>query len=260
MIGLGVSLARGTQTSAGFRPEASALLARFSVAAGPARQAAIAELIDALIGGGVWGKLDALYVLAAHDSQAARRNWVADAFNLSAVAAPSFLTDRGYAGDGASSYLSCGTAAGLERFTRNDCHMGIWSLSNLLNSGGASQECGNNNCTIVKASGAGGSVVVRPNTAGGVSGAPSAHFPGLIGWSRHDASNWEMFAHGASLGTRADASAALDNTDFWVCGRAAGNFGVNRIAVCHFGAALSAAEWSVMHAALASYLAATGAV
>jgi hypothetical protein len=40
-------------------------------------------LIDALVGAlkasAVWAKLDVLWVLAAADSQAARRNWIADA-------------------------------------------------------------------------------------------------------------------------------------------------------------------------------------
>ncbi|WP_417310548.1 hypothetical protein [Devosia sp.] len=260
MIGLGVSLARNVRPGGGLPPQASALFARFSAAPDPARQQAIGALIEALVDGGVWSKLDALYVLAAHDGQAALRNWVADQYNLSEVAAPDFLADRGYSGDGATSYLSCNTAGGLDRFTRNDCHMGIWSLSNLLNAGSASQECGNTNCTIVKSSGSGGTVVVRPNTASGIGSAPSAHFPGLIGWSRFDTSNWELFAHGLSVGARTDASAALEDTDFWVCGRADGNFGVNRIAACHFGAALNAMEWSVMHAALSSYLDAMGAV
>ena len=90
------------------RAETDALIARMTVPPDAARVAAIDRLIDALCRAAIWEKLDCLWVLAAHDAQAARRNWIADRYNLAAVNAPVFTIDRGYASDGTTSYLATG--------------------------------------------------------------------------------------------------------------------------------------------------------
>lgn len=56
--------------------QAAALMARMSEAPAPVRSRAIGGLVGSLISSGIWQKLDLLYVLAAHDAQAARLNWV----------------------------------------------------------------------------------------------------------------------------------------------------------------------------------------
>jgi len=57
-------------------PETAGLLARMSVPPSPARRTHIDTLVKSLIAAGLWTKLDALYLLAAHDAQAARLNLV----------------------------------------------------------------------------------------------------------------------------------------------------------------------------------------
>ena len=49
-----------------------------------------------------------LKVQAAHSSQAALLNWVSTSYPSSTVNSPTFTTDRGYAGDGVSSYVASG--------------------------------------------------------------------------------------------------------------------------------------------------------
>ncbi|WP_336802535.1 hypothetical protein, partial [Kaistia sp. MMO-174] len=63
-----------------------------------ARKKLYNDLIVSLKTAGVWAKLDALYVLAAADAQAARQNLVANAYNISASGSPVFTADRGYTG------------------------------------------------------------------------------------------------------------------------------------------------------------------
>lgn len=56
--------------------ETDALVARMEIAPSAARKKLIDDLIVELKSWGIWQKLDLLYILAAHDAQAARLNWV----------------------------------------------------------------------------------------------------------------------------------------------------------------------------------------
>ena len=53
--------------------------------------------------------MEGLWVTAAADAQAGRQNWVQDAYNLTTVKSPTFTADRGYQGNGTTSYLWTGT-------------------------------------------------------------------------------------------------------------------------------------------------------
>jgi hypothetical protein len=65
--------------------EATALIARMTIAPNARRKRAIDTLIGALKTAGVWTKLDTFYVMAAHDAASARLNWISTSFNLTAV-------------------------------------------------------------------------------------------------------------------------------------------------------------------------------
>jgi len=83
---------------------------------------------------GVWAKMDALYILAAHDSQAACRNWIANSYNLTPNNSPTFTTDRGYTGNGSNATLSTGfipSSASSPKYVQNSATLGAWTLSNL---------------------------------------------------------------------------------------------------------------------------------
>lgn len=88
------------------------LVSRMKVQPTSARLRIIDGLITDLQDCGVWDKLDALYLFAAHDVQAARLNWkssvVRDAVSVNS---PVFEVDRGFTGDGYSSYIDTNTNA-----------------------------------------------------------------------------------------------------------------------------------------------------
>ncbi|MGK9237303.1 hypothetical protein KXS07_11500 [Inquilinus limosus] len=69
----------------------------------------IASTYDRMASRSYWSKLDCLYLLAAHNSQASRLNWKADEFNISVSGSPTFTTDRGWTG-ALSSSLDTGFA------------------------------------------------------------------------------------------------------------------------------------------------------
>lgn len=115
--------------------QAKALFARMTVPPSNARKSLINQTISALLSAGVWQKLDALYVMAAHDAQAARLNWIADQYNLTAVNSPTFTTDSGYTGNGTNAYLSTGMVASTlnasGKMKQNSLTMGAYVLSEI---------------------------------------------------------------------------------------------------------------------------------
>ena len=127
-LGLGSVATMGAGVS--YDAAATALFARFTTPPTSARKAVINTLIVALKDAGVWSKLDALYLFAAADSQAARQNWVQDLYNATAVSSPTFTADRGYNGDGSASYVDSGfnpTTAVTPKFVQNSAYFGLWS-------------------------------------------------------------------------------------------------------------------------------------
>lgn len=114
-------------------PESQTLFAAMSTQPTELRKAQINTLITALKSSGVWQKLDTLWICAAHDEQAGRLNWVSPStFTLTAVNSPTFTTDRGFAGNGTTSYLNTGyvpSTAGL-LYTLDSAHISFWSRTN----------------------------------------------------------------------------------------------------------------------------------
>lgn len=105
--------------------EARALFARMSSQPTIIRKRLINELIVDLKAASVWTLLDAFYVLAAHDSQAAGLNWVSTSYNLTATGSPTFTTDRGYTG-GSGKYLDTAFTPSTHG-SQNDMAIGVWS-------------------------------------------------------------------------------------------------------------------------------------
>lgn len=117
-------------------PEAAALVARFATEPDDARKALIDSQWTALKASSFLAKLDALWVHAAHGPEAARLNWLGDFYNCLPINNPTFTVDRGYMGNGSSSYLDTQfdpVTAASPKFQRNSGSLGI--RSNTENTG-----------------------------------------------------------------------------------------------------------------------------
>lgn len=242
-------------------PASAALIARFSTPPTAARSALINTFIVALKNAGVWSKLDALYVIAAADSQAAARNWIADQYNLTVSSAPVFVADRGYTGDGVDDFLDSSfnpTTAVSPKFTQNSACMGIRSRTDLTN-GTTSGDIGNGNSGWGRSTTTSGLARGRPNTAGNVNIATTA-YPGHITYTRSAAAVWEGYDNGVDVGGGVDASAALTNANFAILRQAAGAYGINQIALAYWGSNLTSGEVAALYAAENAYMTAVGAV
>lgn len=86
----------------------------------------------------LYAKLDALWVHAAHAPEAARLNWLGDIYNCVPINSPAFTTDRGYMGNGSSSYLDTSFNPATEvnaKFKQNSAALGIRSNTDNVGTG-----------------------------------------------------------------------------------------------------------------------------
>lgn len=133
MMGIGIGLSPsfgGGGAAVSYTAEAEALFARMSVAPDATRKGLINTCILSLLtgavsGANIWNKIDALYLMAAHDAQAATLNWKSTSYTLTTTLTPT--TDRGYTGDGVSS-ISTGFAdnTAAVNWSQDSASLGVW--------------------------------------------------------------------------------------------------------------------------------------
>lgn len=251
-------------TGGRYEPEASALFARFTTPPTAQRKGLINDLIKALKASGVWAKLDALYLFAAADAQAARRNWIADAYNAASGGSPTFVADRGFQGDGSAAYLTTGfnpaTAGG--KYTRNNAHLAVWRR---LAPTGNSTDIGVSAIgpypgSLMRGAGGAGSGF-QLNSEPATISVPYALGHDII--TRVDASNMTVYRAGSSLGTFPKASVAVTNLPFFLLALnyagSALQFSNGQLSAASIGAGLTATEAAAFYGAIRTYLLALGA-
>ncbi len=240
-----------------------ALRAAMTVPPPPGRLWQIDQTIRQLKSHGIWQKLDVLWVMASHDAQAARLNWKAPAsFALTEVNSPTFTADRGYAGNGSTSYLNTGwnPATNGVNYTLNSASLGAY-----INGG---TDAANSGTAAMGAlvSGQGAFFMPRGNTGGQPNGnirgrlnqsVSTNEFAtdistnrGLTAIDRSGSTNTNAYKNGGSVGSSASASSSVSSGALFIGGLnssgAYSNGSDFRIAEAFAGASLSAAQ----HAAL----------
>lgn len=224
-----------------------------------------ARQIDRLIRGlksiGVWDMFDVLYLLAAHDEQAARLNWKnPGVFTLTAVNSPAFTADRGFQGDGATSSLSStlnlSTFGG--QFALNSALVG--GYVHLASSVVSARDVAATSTASIGASGSGTTYgPARMNDAGTVlsTGAPGiGHYAGR----RNTSVGREAWKNGVLVaGPDATASVTVQSSTFNVLSTGAAGFSNARMSAAYAGGAPTDAQMLSMHTTLMVYLQAVGA-
>ena len=239
----------------------TAYVAAMTVKPTATRKTLLDQLVRGLKNDGIWSKLDALYVMASHDAQAARINVLNPAEVLAAVSSPTFTTDKGYNGDGSSSYLTDAVdLSARAKFQQNDASMFVW-----VNAGATS-----NNALVGTFGGAPGAYIVPARASTAVmrsrlndatssdSGATITTPVGLSTISRAASGTYTQYRGNSALATISVASTAEPAEPFCV-GRSGGAYNPSRVAVTGFGAALTATEVTLLHTRLNDYLGAIGA-
>jgi hypothetical protein len=231
-------------------PQTRALIGAMTAEPRRARTFLIDNLIAALIDAGVWAKLDQFYLLAATDSQAARLNWINPAAAATAVNSPTFTTNRGYAGDGVTSYL-IGAAIDGANFAQDSAAIFAWSLTDAATTTGIVGNDGFLNASI------------RPRTISNnldsrlnnttTSSVAVVDSLGLFVLSRGASANYDRYRNAASLGAAAVASTAAAAGNL-IALRDFNSYSTRQIAAFGSGGYLAAAEVTALYNALYAYL------
>jgi len=240
--------------------ETKALLARMSVQPSAARRTLINNLIVSLKNAGIWSKMDLLYVMAAHDQQAARLCWNNAAFNLTEVSTPTWTVDRGYTGDGVAMELTTGytSSTSAVQFARDNAHLGAFAIT--AGAGTATFDFGEatgiNNGVRART---GINAIVRVNVNGsstspGAGGAVPVHVMGI----RRAAGTHLTFMQGVQVQSSAAGSVALA-ANTWSVLKAVSLLTDRQVAIAHNGAQLSDSEALTTYQSFLTYLQGVGA-
>jgi hypothetical protein len=249
-----------------YDPDALAFFDRLTTPPTDERKALYNTLVVDLKSAGVWEKLDALYILAAADAQAARRNLVQDAYNLTAAGAPTFTADRGYQGDASGAYLATGftpSTAISPRYIQNSASMGSWSRTNNtgINYCDIGVSAANAIIASVRPSAFGGPFTVASNcTSANLSTAATASSVGLSAWSRSGPSAVSLYRNGSlSLADTKSSGGVPNNAITLLSAGGAQQFSANQLSFAFIGGALTDTEQTTLYASLDTFRIAVGA-
>lgn len=261
------SSVQGVATS--FDPAATSLFSRFTTPPTPARRLAINNLVVALKAAGVWQKCDAFYVLAAADSQAAARNWIADQYNITLGGTPTFAADRGYTGDGAAAYLDTNfnpATAVSPKYTQNSAHLSARCRTS--RAGADFSLMGSRNSTtnyiniITRASS--GNFVGRVNSGPNALSVANADSAGHYVANRSASNVSQGYKDGAQIITNSAVSVSIPDTNILLLARGVqgstpDTFCSDETASASIGQSLTGPEVAALHAAELAYMQAVGA-
>lgn len=243
------------------------MFARFTTPPDATRKGLINAMIVALKAGGVWSKLDFLHVYAAADSQAARQNWKGDFANATAVGGPTFTADRGYAGNGSSSYLDLGYNpgdGGAWGFQLNNCHQGVVSRTDVTGTqfdiGARGSSTASQTCMGARLSG--DLLSSRLNSDANVTVANASSIGHFV-QRRSSSTQVEAYRNGLSLGASTLGTTSFGNRNWFGCAVQTASspslFSTRQYAAMHGGADLTGVEVAALYTALSNYLTAIGA-
>lgn len=248
--------------------DAQRLFNAFTAAPTDTRKTQINTLITSLKSSGVWDKLDCLYVLAAHDYQAARLNWISDQYPLVPVNTSFHTVDRNVKGDGGSSYFTTGFNPSVQtsKYSLNSAHMMAWSLTNAAATTcalGARTATATNQAILIPNSS--NTVIHRLNqTTNGPNLPTTSADTGMLVSTRVSATERPLYRNKVLLETAVEASSAVPNVPFYVFANniagVASLYDSREEAVISLGAGLTAQNVADYYNALRTYLLALGAI
>lgn len=237
-----------------YEPEASAYFARMAVQPDATRKGHLNTLVSSLKSSGVYAKLAGLYVMAAHDAQAARLNLIGNVRNLIVTGDPTFTANRGYAGV-SGGYLSDGTAFNSHANQNSET---VFAWANDAPDSAPFFGAYNSVSPFYGASAfwSGGNAVTRLMSSTNLS-VTNANTLGFIAASRTASGTVIMRSNGTDLTPGGQTSTGVPNGPFQVCAWNSGA-SLKQVAFAGYGSGLTAAELGSLHSALLAYRTAIG--
>ncbi len=225
-------------------------------------------LINGLVADGVWAKLDVLVIFATQDATTARLNLIQNSANPTLVSTPTFTADRGYAGNGTTTYLNSqfnpSTFGG--QFTQNSASLAVWdrtigAAAGLFAQMGATDGSTNTDFFIRLT---GDLADFRMNAAIGATYPTNTTTDGFFVGNRSSSTAVQQYRNGAAMtAIGAVTSGAPPNLNFFVCGRnnsAAFDRGTtDQIAAYAIGGSLSSTDVTNFYNRMQTYMTAVGA-
>jgi hypothetical protein len=257
-----------------YDPAAMALFERFNSYPSALRRSMINDHIVELKDTGIWAKRDCHWLIGLglddpgyttpDDAHAARRNWLADQYNLTPGGAPVFTTDRGYQGDGVAARLATGfnptLAAG--HFSQDSASFSIWSRT-------AAAAAGTLNFDMAAATNQPVRADLRIHrsdlttngalNSAAVNGAGSTDGLGLFSVLRSAAGTVRVRKGKTQIANAANASTGIPNSAFYILGDAGSNYSARQAAAASIGGGLTDAENDALDTALNTWMTAVGA-
>lgn len=222
---------------------------------------AIRACVMSLINAGVWQRLDALQVYAAHDQQAALLDWVRLS-NATAVNSPTFTVNSNVAGNGATSYVNTQLtpSTGGLKSSQDDASMGFYvgNAAATFARNGAVSSIGVV-YTYIDRTASVGAALNRDGS--GTTDTTGGNTIGLKSGSR-SGSSVTAFSNGVAGTPGTVASNGLVNNPIWVGGNNNNGTIVNAnsapFRAFFYGQSLDATQMLALHNALTAYSQALG--
>lgn len=220
-----------------------------------ARKTLVNDLIVGLKADGIWTLLDRLWLLADANQPSALTDLVVRAL-ATAVNSPTFTADRGYTGNGTSSYIETSYNpgdGGTYKFLQNDAHHSFWDLS--TSTADTWPEGQSNTSTSFQWFS--GSFFPRVNDNGGATTPGHANGHNLV--SRIASTDRTLYQDGASVGNLVIGSGAVFNATFTICGiNAGGLFSDHQISMFSSGGGMTSGQVTSFYNRLRTYMTAVG--
>ena len=271
MIGLGIGVAwknnnnlSGSSFDAGYQAVLNKAVALgFNLPTAP-QQIVQNQLVLDLKAGGIWNKLDVLYIFANDGgTEFARLNWKNPNVNLATLFNPlTFTTNQGFNGNGTSSYINTNYIPSTvgNNYQLNDCSFGYWAFSG-LQTGGSRVNIGTRNSSISGLTYPVGtsenSVFINTNNILNVTLNASSSNLGLRHFNRVSSSGSRYYNSTGLVGSNTNISSDISNVPFFVCALNSANAPsfntTTRISIMFAGSSL-ANDNTVLNTAFNTYI------
>lgn len=225
------------------------------------RKGLINDLIVGLKADGIWSTLDLLYLTGSHDAQSAKLNVKnPSVYVLSTVNSPTFTTDRGYAGDGVSSYLDTGFAdnTASANWTQNSAAWGVY----LNQQSGVAAAVGVSGTTTSRIIPRNGSNNMTIRIHGATEPTPPTVVDGLgmSAGSRTSSTTISWYKNGTFTATNTSSTSTTPvSGNIQLFRSSAGVFGAGRAASFFLGSGLTDTQQANLSSRITTYLTAIGA-
>lgn len=264
-IGIGTGVNKMSGGGLVYEPESLTYFAAFSVEPSTARKIIINTLILSLKNGGIWSKLDALWLLANTASQSALLNVITPGtYTATEVNSPTFTADQGYTGNASNMYLNTNyqyNTNGVQYTLNSACHF-VYNRVDVL---GAYCAAGINitgvNYFFIRRATYGYNASTNEDAALNGSVA-NANATGFYCANRSDATNCQLYKNGSNVLSYVKAASAIPaGKDFILALNLAGSPALAspyQISVRGIGASLNSSEQTALYNAIQAYMTSLG--